>query len=268
MVKFDSAHSAKRTVQQHARAISLMRLLPFAAALLAGLLWWLPARWLATLLPESLRCESLEGSVWQGYCSETYWRQSALQPEIRLGLMNWQLSKVSLLKLRPELMLQLTRATGSARGQLKVRSLANWQLTDGVGAIDYPLLAELWPSAMTRLALATSPRGSAQFAIRRLDLRDGRLIYLDGDLEFDFAGRHRLSVRPDGTGTLQSLAGTLALEGDLRWQDDGSYRLQLLLSASPAAPPTLLAALPLLGSSDSQGRFDLTLEGSLRAPRR
>jgi hypothetical protein len=242
-------------------------LLPFSLAVIVGIVLWLPAAWLHPTLMPQLSCEVIRGSIWHGQCERAAWRDAGMRPASYVGSVQWHLAAHSLLILQPQFELQIERGQSRASGTIRYSPSARWQLKNVSINADYATLAEFWPPLRQILSLGRTSRAMARIVINNAVIRAARIEALEATVEFELFGTHVLSVYSDGSGQLATRNGMLRLDGQLRWQPDGSYRLPVLVAAGPQAPSILVTALRSLGTTDAGGRYDLTLEGSLSNPR-
>lgn len=230
----------------------------FAAVVAARL----PASWVLAMSGHELRCASVAGSVWDGYCG------GAELSGTSLGNLTWQLHPGRLLLGRLAAHVQATRTNASARAEVAL-SFGGTLVARNL-VIDLPLEPSLLP------ALPPQITGSAHVDLTRLELtRTGVVQRIQGRIEVRNLVDSTGQVTPLGSfilsfpggagrpvGRLRDLGGPLALEGTVRLTAQPGYDLQARVAARSGAAPSLLEALRYLGTPDAQGWRSFALAGT------
>ncbi len=117
--------------------------------------------------------------------------------------------------------------------------------------------------------------GDIRLNLRRLELEGGHPVTAEGDLLWKGAalvapleaslGDLRLVLKPlkDG-GTdarISDEGGPLRVEGELKVDPNGAYRIDALLGTRPGADPALEESLPLIGRRAPDGRYRVVYQG-------
>ena len=244
---------------------------PLAFGLLAALLWWLPMRWVAALLPTGIGCEQWSGTLWAGGCAGLSIRGS------RSGELAWRLQAApnSL-----QLPLALAWRAGDSRAQGAVRiDLAGllFGAASPTAMLSRVEVRELDVSLQTlRNALPANLRLGAVAALEgrvrtaglqlavdarqtlqaRGELRLVALRLLRADLPLgDFWVRFESPPPPQpARGSLRDLGGPLQVAGNIEFRVERAYVAILSVAArSPAAARALGVAEP----------FEIKVEGRL-----
>ncbi|MEN9527854.1 MAG: Type secretion system protein [Pseudomonadota bacterium] len=234
----------------------------FVLACLAGLVAWAPAAWLQPVLPDELVCTELNGTVWRGECRDAQ-RVDSFGTRTELGRLRWQLSAGSLFRLALEAKLDWQLQNSIANAEVRRKLSGAWQVRDLRWESDYQSLSLLADRDLRRLWLLV-PR--SQGISLKIPLASGNakeIEQLSAELRFSAFGEHALIVRPDGSGELRSSDGPLQLTGPLEWQRDGRYRLAVKIRVKPDADASLRNALASFGATNTQGDYDLTIDGSI-----
>lgn len=236
------------------------------AAFLLTLLALLPVRFVASWLPSNVQCASWQGSVWRGQCTDLQVMIPGAAP-LQAERLVWKLRPLSLLRLKLRAWIDVRTALGSGSGEVEV------------GRGGYMAVEDLSAAAVFDRRLATMvPAGwSGQMQARQLVLRlqGNQLQGLSGELQLhDFHddrgssyGAYTLSfaavesppfvgILKDAGGPL-SVAASLTVTGDRRWQLDGTV-------APRGDAAALRRQLELLGAPDGNGRYPLRAEGSFK----
>lgn len=232
------------------------------AVFLAVLLARLPARWVLSAAGHDIRCESVEGSVWDGACS------GATVSGTALGNLTWQLHPGSLLRGELAAHVAARRANASARADVALGS--NGTVLARNVVIDLPLEPQLLP------ALPPYITGTAHADIDRIEVtRRGVVRELEGRIAVHDLIDSRRHLTPLGSfavtfpggagapvGRLHDLGGPLSLEGTLRLTAQPGYDVHARVAARADAVPSLINALQFLGSPDAEGRRPFALSGT------
>jgi hypothetical protein len=245
------------------RALLLLALVAFALTLLARL----PARWLASLLPDGVVCTDPSGTAWHGSCSNLDARG------FRAGTTRWTLHPMRLFTGRaaaalriapPDATLEGEFAFGLFGGSLEGRNLR--------GEL------ELQPGGLLP-GIPTDLNGRVRLALDEFTLRDRTLTSLKGVIEVrDVRQRTSDGLLPLGSyelrfpgtpdasgnvsGTLADLGGPLDVQGVLALTPAPGYLLNGTVALRPDAPPGLARQISFLGSPDANGRRPFAQEAT------
>jgi general secretion pathway protein N len=241
----------------------LFGVLVFAGIVVARL----PARWILPDPKSGMTCADADGTVWNGTCSGFTVQQ---QP---LGDLSWELHALRLLagKLNGDFV--LTRATGSAHGNVEC-GFDKKIIARNVEA-DLPVDRDL-SAALPPAFQALRGKLHAQIAYLRLDGQvikaiEGVIVardLTDGEGATSQPwGSYSLTFPPptngEPLGRLADLGtGPLAVEGSLRLTPEPGFDLEGLVAARPSAPAGLAQEIQFLGSPDAQGRRPFSLAGT------
>jgi hypothetical protein len=227
----------------------------------------MPAGLMPLLLPAAIHCESPDGTLWQGSCAQL--RSGGLE----LSDLQWTLHPASLLRLQIAADLHSTdpRATGQTRmilrrdGVLELEALqAQVPLQGGL-----QLLPQGWSGALDLALERASVQNGHLIALQgRITLRQLHIEQPTADLgnfELDVpAPPAAASGAPSPiVGQLHDLGGPLSVQGELRLSSDGAYELSSTLQPRSGASEALQQALRMLGPLDAQGRYGLSLAGTM-----
>jgi len=237
--------------------ITLLAVLAFAAIVVARL----PAGWVIPSAPANVACNAADGTVWDGSCN-------GLSVHGRpIGDVVWEIHPSSLLAGRLTVSLALTRAAGTARGDVEIA------LSKAITARNVHIDMPLDPNLIPQLPQGLSGNIQAELAV--VQVVGGALKTLEGRIEgHDLvqvvngapraAGSYSLTFPPASgagvpTGQLRDLGGPLAVEGTLTLTPAPGYEVHGLVAARNEAPADLKSELLMLGSPDAQGRrrFDI-----------
>jgi general secretion pathway protein N len=244
----------KRTV-----TVIVLVIVAFAAMVLARL----PASWLLPKSSANFSCASVEGSIWNGYCSGLTVRGTAL------GDLTWQLRPARLLvgRLAAHVDLEHPPAT-SARGDVEV-SLNGTVLARNLTAslpLDPTIIPALPPTLtgtmhvdlalakVTRQGVVSALEGSLD--VNNLVDRSGYVTPL-GSFAVTFPGGV-----PQPTGSIQDTGGPLAVTGTLVLTPQPGYDLSAYVTPRANATQPLVNAIQFLGSPDAQGRRQFSMSGT------
>lgn len=247
------------------RRASFLALLA-AAGFVVVLLWRLPARWALALLPRSVACTAVDGSIWMGTCTGLTVEG---QP---YGDLLWTLHPAALLTGALSAHIVLTNGPSTGRADVEARPGSRIVLRNVVA--DLPLDPAVIPHIPPTLG------GSAHLDLARVTLTGEVITQLQGRIEaHDLVDRTRGTtalgsfavIFPPGssgipTAHLRDLGGPLSFEGTLQLTlkpgFTGHYLVQGLVSARPTATSDLRQGLMMLGSPDAEGRRQFGLEGT------
>jgi hypothetical protein len=222
----------------------------------------LPASVLPLLLPAGAQCLAPEGTLWSGACTELR------SGTVALSDVHWTLRGSALwrLNLAADLTSTDPRAAGQGRftlhpdGEIELTQL-NARLPLAAGLSVFP---KGW-SGTLELAIdhASVQHGLLRALQGRATVHDLHSAYPSADL-----GSFELEVPPAATampivGRLRDIGGPLALEGQVRLTDIGAYEIAATVAPREDSNPDLRQALQLLGPADAQGRYPLSLAGTL-----
>jgi len=168
-----------------------------------------------------------------------------------------------LLSLQPSVDVAWQLDGASARANIRWQPRSAWQIRDLYFTSNYRSLSPLVDRDLRRLWQTIPSTEQVALAISKASGTTQEIHELQAELRFSAFGAHVLTVRPDGSGDIQSSAGALRLSGPLEWQRDGRYRMQLKVGMGNDTDLPLRAALATLGPTNARGEFDLTIEGSI-----
>jgi general secretion pathway protein N len=231
----------------------------FAAIVLARL----PASWLLPAGGPDFSCASVDGSLWNGYCSGLRVRGTAL------GDLTWQLrpSRLLLGKLAAHIDVEHPPTT-SAQGDFEFGFGGTVVAHDLTASL--PLDPKLLPGAPPTL----SGTLHVNLAIARVT-RKGVIERLEGRIEASDLVDHSGYVTPLGnfvvtfpggtpqpTGDVQDAGGPLAVQGKLVLTPQPGYDLSGYVTPRQSATQALINAIQFLGSPDAEGRRQFALSGT------
>ncbi len=223
----------------------------------------LPASWVLATASHDLRCDSVEGSLWSGYCGD------AMVRGMPLGDLTWQLHPSHLLWGRLAAHVTVLRAGASARADVALGLGGSTLIARNV-RIDLPLDPKLLPALPPYLSgtvhadlsrIEVTGKGVVKAIRGRVSVHDlidsrGHVTPL-GSFVVNFPGGAGTPV-----GHLRDLGGPLSLDGTLRLTREPGYDLHAMVAARASAVPSLINALQYLGSPDAQGRRPFGLAGT------
>jgi hypothetical protein len=233
----------------------------FVATLVARL----PVAWLKPLLPATVGCAELAGSIWSGSCAGLVVGGSPI------GDTEWTLRAAPLLRAHLAGTLTIDRVGGHLDGAFELAPGGALTLRDLHArlALDRPFYRNLLP----RFAA-----GNLRADLPQLDLAGRRLRALRGRIEArglvqpggpptplgSYELRFDSPPQPNGdlVGVVHDLDGPIAFDGSLRLTDAPGFRLEGRVAARAGADPGLERVLRFLGPADASGRRLLTEEGT------
>lgn len=247
-----------RKSSKRALLLTVLAAVVFAAVVVARL----PASWVLPAAGRELRCASVAGSVWDGYCG------GAEVSGTPLGNLTWQLRPGRLLSGELAARVQAIRADASARADVAI-GLGGIVMARNV-RIDLPLEPALVPTLPSFIS------GKATASLERLEItRTGAVKRIQGHIEIhhlvDSSGQvTRLGsflltfpgAAGEPVGRLRDLGGPVAVEGTLRLTAQPGYVLNARVAARSDASPSLLNALRYLGTPDAEGWRPFALAGT------
>jgi hypothetical protein len=237
------------------------------AAFVLSLLFVLPARWIAGLLPQQVHCAAWSGSVWRGQCAGLAVQQPDSTP-LSIELLRWKLHPAALLRLSVRADFDLRTAQGTANGRFEMGRNGRMALQEVSATATFDnrlatMLARGWTGQLEAQHLAVSLRGKQLLALSgELSLRD----FHDG--RGGALGSYRLrfppTTAPPFVGALQDTGGPLELAASLTIGGDRHWLLDGQITPRPSAPDALLRSLDYIGAPDASGRRHLAVEGSFK----
>jgi general secretion pathway protein N len=244
----------KRTV-----TVIVLVVVAFAAIVLARL----PASWLLPAGGASFSCASIDGSIWNGYCSGLRVRGATL------GDLTWRLRPARLFLGKLAAHVDLERPpTTTARGDLEIGfggTLLARDLTASL-PLDPKLLPGVPPTLrgtlQVDLALAQI---TSQGAVRELEGRIEANDIIDSSGYVTPLGSFAVTFpggTPEPTGDVRDLGGPLAVSGKLVLTPQPGYELSGYVTPRASANQALINAIEFLGSPDAQGRRPFALSGT------
>lgn len=244
----------KRTI-----TVIVLVIIAFAAIVLARL----PASWLLPTGGPTLSCASVEGSLWNGYCSGLKVRGVAL------GDLTWQLHPAQLFlgRLAAHVDVEHPPAT-SAQADVQLG------LGGTLEAHDVTALLPLDPTLLPGVPSTLTGTLHLDLALVRITSK-GVVSRLKGRIEANDLIDHSGYVTPLGSfavtfpagtaeprGDVQDLGGPLSVQGQLHLTPQPGYDLSGYVTPRVSATPALLNAIQFLGSPDAQGRRPFALSGT------
>jgi hypothetical protein len=226
---------------------------------------YLPASWLASLLPPQVRCAEIGGSIWQGECLGLAFQNT------RLGDATWNLEPSRAVTGRLTGDVELLGNTQTLKADLDLAFDGSGELRNVMGAFQMdPALFAQFPrnqrgqvvGAFTRVTLATG--GSLRELDGTLELRDFRQLaprpLALGSYRVVFDGK----TQSGGTsvGQLRDLGGPFALEGTLTFTPPNAYLVQGFITGRTAEAERLVREITLGASPDASGRSAFSFEGT------
>ncbi len=228
------------------------------AAFLLVLIVRVPARWAALALPRGVACASLGGTLWSGTCG------GLIAAGVPLGDLAWTLHPLRLLVGRLNVDIVLSRAGGSARGNIEISpgGAITARRVHADFALDRSLISALPPAT----------HGSAEVDLVSLHWTGKRVTQIRGQIDVsgltadrgEPLGNYRLSFPGGGgdepVGVLSDLGGPFAVQGTVHLTRAPGFVVDGLVAARPDASPDLVSELRYLGEPDAQGRRQFRLE--------
>ncbi len=238
--------------------VTLLAVVVFLGVLISRL----PARWVLAAAGRDIRCASVAGSLWDGYCG------GATVGGTPLGDLTWQLHPSQLLRGRLAAHVAAREANASARADVTL-GLGGALAARNV-VLDLPLdstLVSAVPPYISGTAHANLERieVTRQGVIKEIEGRISVHDLVDSSGEVTPLGSFVVTF-PGGPGTpvghLRDLGGPLSVDGTLRLTDQPGYDLRAMVAARADAVPSLTNALQYLGSADAEGRRPFALSGT------
>jgi general secretion pathway protein N len=235
-------------------------------AVLAAMVWWLPASWAVPILRSRLRglqLQQVTGTVWQGKAGQV--ATGAGEP---LGTVEWSLSRRALLG-DIDLDLSLQQPRLSFQGHMHELSNTQDEWRDVTLSLD-PSMLDVQPW------LHAKPVGQLRLAIARAQLQGGWPMQVDATAHWTHAAVHTAQ----GVATLGDMSAQITgdngvLQATLSDDGDGALHMSGLLSFSPLGwslqmslkprtdDPVLTQWLRTLGRPDADGTVRLGYRGGL-----
>jgi len=227
----------------------------------------MPAAVLPWLLPAALRCDTPSGTLWEGSCAELHgsgWE---------LADVHWTLHPAALLRaqLSADLLSADPRAAGQTRATLHLNGLLELERLDARVPLQdgFSLLPAGWSGTLElnveRASFRSGQLNALQGHIILRQLRSEHPAADLGSFELDVPAPAADASGPSTpiVGQLRDLDGPLSVQGQLRLSNQGAYELSGTLAPRGDASPDLRQALQLLGPPDAQGRYPLSLAGTV-----
>ena len=223
----------------------------------------LPARVVASWLPDGVVLAGAQGTVWNGHASVL------MVGNTQIGSVDWDLHVLPLFTLQAKADLKITRPEGFVQSVVATRGGSSVSLTELTGSLP---LRSLPPSAMPG-----GWTGTMNLKFASLTLENGWPTSADGALEIiDLVGPARKPAKlgsykiifpPEQAGdsllgALSDLGGPLEIAGNVRLNPDRSYLVEGSVAARPEADKSLADSLQILGPPDAQGRRPFSLSGT------
>ncbi|MGA2023559.1 MAG: type II secretion system protein N [Steroidobacteraceae bacterium] len=227
----------------------------------------LPAAVLPWLLPATLRCDAPSGTLWEGECTELR------GGEWELADVHWTLHPAALLRaqLSADLVSADPRAAGRTRATLHLNGLLELERLDARVPLQggWSLLPSGWSGILElhveRASLRSGQLSALQGRVILRQLRSEQSPEDFGSYELDVPAPAAAASGPSTpiVGQLRDIDGPLSVQGELRLSSQGAYELSGTLAPRGGASPELRQALQLLGPPDAQGRYPLSLAGTV-----
>lgn len=253
--------AAKRRLRWPWVLLGLLALLGAGIATLPAELAW---RWLLSGRLAGVELSGVAGTVWQGTASDLRIRQTSL------GGLRWQLEAASLLKLAPQLVLELTGPQLSGQAHLRRQADGTLDLPAATLAADArwlgPLLGLPWmqPQGVARLEAGQVaidpdgvPRSGAVQVVWQQAALSGLVQAALGEVRIEARGQARSWM-----GTVRNSAGgPLAIDGGFSLVER-RYTAEIRLQALQADDP-VVQLLPQIAIPQPDGSWLLRIEGQL-----
>ena len=238
--------------------------LVLACLLVCFTLWQLPARVVGVLLPERLMLSALSGSFWSGTAARSAWLLD--DGALVLGRVRWHLSPLSLVSLRPKVLMSLAWGGQQLNGVFRRNLSGNIVVTDFHAEFDSGLIRQMVPLYIGGRVVADF--SEVLIASHQLQSLDGKVLWQDavwaaaaGDVPLgDY--QLRLSGQDSNVqGRVTTLSGGLVVAGDLEVTEN-NYEIDFDLSGPATANAELARALQLIAAPTATG-FDMVINGRL-----
>ncbi len=232
---------------------------------LGVLLLYLPASWLASLLPAQVRCAELGGSVWRGECLGLTFQNR------KLGDATWNLAPARALTGRLVGDVDLRGDTQNIDADLDLKRDGSGQLRNVIASFQMdPGVLPQFPkdqrgqivTDLKHLVLASG--GAPRLFDGSVELRDFRQVaprpLALGSYRVDFDG----TTAEDGSsiGRLRDTGGPFAVEGTLTLTPPNTYLVQGFITGRSADAERLVREITLGATPDASGRSAFSFEGS------
>jgi len=237
--------------------ITVLAVLAFVVIVIARL----PANW---VVPASVPCGAVDGSIWDGTCTGLVVQGSPM------GDLQWNAHAWRLLTGKLAANLTLTRPTGSISGDFQIgfdKSITAHDLKADL-PLDKDLLAAFPPGMRTLTGTLHADLALLQLTKNNIVTDCKGLLEIHDLADHDRGdltrfGNYQLTF-PGGTtppaGQLKDLGGPLGAEGSIVFlQDKPGFNLDIFMTLRPDASPTLVNNLQYL-APDAQGRRELQTE--------
>ena len=226
-------------------------------------IWQAPARLVGVLLPERLMLAAFSGSFWTGEAARGVWRLD--DGALILGRVNWHLSPLSLVLLRPTVTIEVAWGGQQLTGAFTRNLSGTVVIKNFYARFDSGLIRQFLPLYIGGRAIADF--SEIAVASDKLLALDGKLLWKNavwaaaaGDVPL---GDYQLRLSNDNNkvqGQVTTLLGTLIVTGDVVVAEN-NYEIDLDLSGPATTDPELSGALQLLAAPTPTG-FDMVIEGS------
>lgn len=240
--------------------------------------WWLLGAvaylvFMASMLPASYLLPRLLRShpeVQLGGVSGTFWSGDAMQLNLRgmpLGAVHWRFDWLALLSLSFGMHVDLS-GDASLSGRVDARGTSLF-LRSISGRVPMAMLDQWLPLPPHSLS------GSLRLDLKRVTLKDGKLVDILGEVDLEDAslswpssmtlGSFAANLAPDPEGGMAAhindLQSPLKLQADLTYASDGAYHLSGLLSPKETSDTATRDLLNGLGPGDSTGQHHFDFKG-------
>jgi hypothetical protein len=226
----------------------------FSASAVVGAIAWLPARAVSPLLPHSIDCAALTGTVWRGRCEGFSIRNS------RSGSLSWALRWSIDHPAGIALRWRWIKDQSDARGVLRGIGRRSPSLQLEHLSIDLQTLRNALPSDVLLgpiAALSGRLEGSAlyvEFDAGRVSALRGALAVTRASWLQTGAAIGPFSAQFDGrTGVLRDLGGPFDVRASLALAEPGRFTAKVRLETrTPNVVPSLVPGFPLEAEIDGQ----------------
>ena len=232
---------------------------------LGVLVLYLPASWVASLLPPQMRCSELGGSIWQGECLGLEFQGA------KLGDATWNLAPGSAFTGRLAGDVDVRGNALNARADLDLAFNGSGELRNVTARFPLdPAFVAQFPRNqrgniavdLKRVALSDGP--ALKLLSGTIELRDLRQVganpLLLGSYELKFDG----ATQADGTsvGKIRDLGGPFAVDATLTLTPPNSYLVQGFMTGRSADAERLVREITLGAPPDNSGRSEFSFEGT------
>ncbi|MEY2624308.1 MAG: hypothetical protein EBT64_05165 [Gammaproteobacteria bacterium] len=226
-----------------------------SSGLVVGLLVWLPASIVRWVLPSSMACESLSGSVWHGRCVGLSVRGS------RSGVLTWSIRGVTIDRPGVDVTVQWSKEESVVAGALQLAASGLTTLVLDRGSIDMATLRSALPADILMGPLASvagrlyTSGLTLEFDGPRIRSLQGDVILRDAILLKSGAPIGPFVARFEGKrGSLSDLGGPLRLSATVLIDPPGAFKAQTRMQTRTSSVlPGVAPGVPI--EAEIEGRF-------------